>query len=70
MPLIKDAQKKTNLTFLSSPWSPPSFMKNTKMLSFGGKLRDKYKQTMADYFVKYINSYKDEGIIIKKLNLL
>lgn len=64
LPLIKAAQEKASLTFFASPWSPPKFMKNTKMLSFGGKLRDKYKPTMANYFVNYINSYKNEGINI------
>ena len=65
IPFIQDALKvNPNIKFLASPWSPPSFMKNTKVLFLGGKLLDKYKQTYADYFVKYINSYKDLGINI------
>ncbi len=54
-----------NLQFLSSPWSPPKFMKTNKMLTLGGKLVEKYKQTWANYFVKYFKSYKQEGIDIK-----
>lgn len=64
LPLLKAANKKTFLTYVASPWSPPKFMKNTKMLILGGKLRTKYKQTMADYFVKYIDAYQNEGIAI------
>ena len=65
IPLIKDALKiNPNLYFLASPWSPPKFMKNTKILSLGGKLLDKYKQTYAEYLVKYINAYKELGINI------
>lgn len=65
IPFIKDALAiNPNIKFLASPWSPPSFMKNTKISILGGKLLDKYKQTYADYFVKYINSYKDLGINI------
>ena len=66
IPLIKDALLvNPNITFIASPWSPPSFMKNTKMLLLGGKLLDKYKQTYADYFVKFIKAYEQEGIKIK-----
>ena len=39
IPFIKDAQKvNPNIKFLASPWSPPSFMKNTKIRILGGKL--------------------------------
>ena len=63
IPFIQDALKvNPNLRFLASPWSPPRFMKNTKLLILGGKLLNKYKQTYADYFVKYLNSYKELGI--------
>lgn len=65
IPFIQDALKiNPNLRFLASPWSPPGFMKNTKIRILGGKLSKKYKQTYADYFVKYINSYKELGINI------
>ena len=65
VPFIKDALKiNPNLHFLASPWSPPSFMKNTKLRNLGGKLLDKYKKTYANYFVKYIKAYKDLGINI------
>ena len=65
IPFIKDALAvNPNIKFLASPWSPPSFMKNTKISILGGKLSNKYKQTYADYFVKYLNAYKDLGIKI------
>ena len=65
VPFIKDAQKiNPNIKFLASPWSPPRFMKNTKILYFGGKLLKKYKHTYAEYFVKYIQEYQKLGINI------
>lgn len=65
LPLLKEAfNANQNLKIIASPWSPPAFMKNTHLLVFGGKLRNKYKQTYADYFVKYIKAYKDEGFDI------
>lgn len=66
LPIVKSALKiNQNLQFLSSPWSPPKFMKTNKMLTFGGKLLEKYKQLLANYFVKYIKEYKMQGIDIK-----
>ena len=70
IPFIKDALEiNPNIKFLASPWSPPRFMKNTKLLILGGKLLNKYKQTYADYFVKYINSYKELGINIDYMTI-
>lgn len=66
LPTIKSAQKvNPQILFLSSPWSPPKFMKSNKMLTLGGKLLERYKQTLANYFVKYIKEYEKEGINIK-----
>lgn len=65
IPFIKKAQSlNPNLKFLASPWSPPKFMKSNKMLVLGGKLLDKYKKTWAEYIVKYIKSYENNGIKI------
>ena len=58
-----------NLEIVSSPWSPPSFMKNTHLLILGGKLRTKYKQLYADYIVKYIKAYEEEGFEINYLTV-
>ena len=70
IPLIKKAiDTKNNLKFLASPWSPPKFMKSNKMLVLGGKLLDKYKQTYADYLVKYIKAYEKENININYITV-
>ena len=70
VPFIKDALKvNPNIKFLASCWSPPSFMKNTKLRNLGGKLLDKYKGTYANYFVKYINAYKALGINIDYITI-
>lgn len=70
IPIVKSAQKiNPNIQFLSSPWSPPKFMKTNKMLVLGGKLLEKYNQTWANYLVKYINSYKNEGININYITI-
>ena len=70
IPFIKDALTvNPNLKFIASPWSPPKFMKNTKMLILGGKLLKKYKQTYADYLSKYFMAYKELGINIDYMTI-
>ena len=66
IPMIKEILKiNPNIKFLSSPWSPPKFMKLNKMYVLGGRLLNKYKQLYAEYIVKYIKAYKEEGINIE-----
>lgn len=68
--IVNEAKKENpNLKFLSSPWSPPKFMKSNKMLVLGGKLLDKYKQTWANYVAKYILEYKNYGINIEYITV-
>lgn len=70
IPTIKSAQKRNkDLQFVSSPWSPPAFMKDNKKLTRGGKLKDEFKQTWADYLVKYVEEYKKQGIDIDYMTI-
>ena len=66
IPLIKSAMELAGEEFklLASPWSPPAWMKTNNNMLKGGKLKKKYAQTWADYYVKFIESYKSEGIPI------
>jgi len=70
IPVIKSAQKQNSrLTFISSPWSPPAFMKDNNSLIFGGKLLEKHKKTWANYLVKYVKEYKKQGININYMTI-
>ena len=53
-----------SIKIFSSPWSPPAWMKTNGEMLHGGKLLPEYRQTWADYFVKYVMAYKKEGIPI------
>ena len=64
IPFIKDALTTSNIKFLASPWSPPKFMKQNKMLILGSILLDKYKKTYADYLAKFVQSYNALNIPI------
>ncbi|MDF2457291.1 MAG: glycosyl hydrolase [Cytophagaceae bacterium] len=64
LPLIKQALAATGgkLTLYVSPWSPPAWMKSNKDMLHGGKLLPEYRQSWANYYVKYINALEKEGI--------
>jgi glucosylceramidase len=49
---------------LVSPWSPPAWMKTNNDMKYGGKLKEEYKKTWAEFFVKFIKAYQEEGIDI------
>lgn len=64
IPLIKAADKVVGgkLTLFASPWSPPAWMKDNDNMLHGGHLKPEYYSTWANYFVKFIQAYQEEGI--------
>ena len=70
IPTIKSAQNvNKSLQFLSSPWSPPAFMKDNHRLFGGGKLLPQYRKLWADYLVKYVLHYQSYGIPISYMTI-
>jgi glucosylceramidase len=51
------------LKIMSTPWSPPAWMKDNGKLA-GGQLKPEWYAAYADYFVKYLDAFKQEGITI------
>ena len=51
------------IKIMGSPWSPPVWMKDNNS-SIGGSLQPQYYGVYAQYFVKYIQQMKAEGINI------
>ena len=64
IPMIKRAITAAGgrLPLFISPWSPPAWMKDNNSLVQGGKLKDEYKQSWANYYVKYIKAYEAKSI--------
>lgn len=52
-----------NIKIMATPWSPPVWMKDNDSF-IGGSLQPKYYGVYAQYFVKYIQKMKAEGITI------
>ena len=64
LPMIQAAlaTSKTPFKLFATPWSPPAWMKTNGEMNHGGKLKPEYRQAWADYFVRYIQEYKKQGI--------
>ena len=67
IPVIQAAlsQSKREVKLFGSPWSAPAWMKNSNS-TVGGQLiglaGNKYHKTWAEYFVKFLEAYKNNGI--------
>lgn len=56
------------IKILGSPWTAPSWMKSNSAVK-GGRLKPEYYHAYAQYFVKYIQEMRDEGIRIDAITI-
>jgi glucosylceramidase len=65
LPILREARKTNPDIFLfSSPWSPPGWMKAGGSM-LGGSMRRRYLSAYAQYFLKFLQSYAQEGVPIQ-----
>lgn len=71
LPYLKDALALCpNMHLFASPWSPPTWMKTKKAYSFGRLCDDKKtRSAYAQYFLKYLAAYREEGVHIEQLHI-
>jgi glucosylceramidase len=62
LPLTKWAKElNPDLLLVASPWSPPGWMKTTGSM-VGGALRPAYYGVYGDYFIRFLEEYRREGV--------
>lgn len=61
--LQKIADIYPDINIMASPWSAPPWMKTSANMK-GGKLKTDCYDVYANYFVKYIQAFEDEGVRI------
>lgn len=71
IPYIREAMRyATELKLFASPWSPPTWMKEPPVYNWGKLIKTpEVMQAYADYFVKYITSYAEQGIEIEQIHV-
>lgn len=69
IPILKEIkQLQPQLKLIATPWSPPVWMKDNGK-SMGGHLLSKYYAVYANYFVKYIQLMRKEGLNINAVTI-
>ncbi|HWV31155.1 MAG TPA: glycoside hydrolase family 30 beta sandwich domain-containing protein [Dyadobacter sp.] len=56
------------IRIMATPWSAPAWMKTSGKLA-GGSLKPVWYESYANYFVKYLDAYKKEGIAIDAISV-
>ncbi|XP_023245563.1 glucosylceramidase-like [Copidosoma floridanum] len=65
IPIIKQAlELNPSLRLVSASWTAPPWMKSNKEYNGFGYLLDDYYQTYANYIVKFLEAYKNNGLEI------
>jgi O-glycosyl hydrolase len=69
LPVLKMALRiNPELKFFASPWSPPAWMKTNERLG-GGAINAEYFPQLAEYFARFVEAYREEGIEIYALTI-
>ncbi len=59
-----------DLTLFASPWSPPTWLKFPKAYNYGTLIwQPEYLRTYANYFLKFVQAYRDAGVTIKQIHI-
>lgn len=71
IPFIKQAKNfAPDLKLFASPWSPPTWMKNPPVYNAGKLIWTRENLTAyANYFVKFVKAYREEGIDIAQVHV-
>ena len=66
IPFIKEALNEASspILLMASPWSPPPWMKTNNQMNHGGKLKEEFQDTWAEYYCKFIEFYERDGVPI------
>ncbi len=69
IPVLKEILKiNPSIKIMASPWSPPTWMKSNNSFK-GGSLKKECYGVYGEYFVKYLNEMKREGISIDAITI-
>jgi glucosylceramidase len=61
--------KGIELRVFASPWSAPAWMKTNNDMLHGGSLRPEYRDTWAQYMVRFVKAYEKAGVPIWGLSI-
>ena len=70
-PLLRDAAAKAGqpIRLMLTPWSPPAYMKSNGSRKHGGKLLEVYADRWAEYMVRTVEHFLEEGMDVRLLSV-
>lgn len=70
-PLLRDAGERIGhpVRLMLTPWSPPAYMKTNHSRVHGGKLLEAYAARWAEYMVKTVEHFLEEGLDVRLLSV-
>lgn len=69
LPMMQQAKSlNPELTLMGTPWSAPAWMKTSGSLGYGS-LKPEYHATYAQYFVKWLDAWRSNGMGISAVTL-
>lgn len=69
LPILKQARQiQPELKLVASPWSPPAWMKTNGRIGGGRIDRARFKP-LAEYFVRFLEAYRNEGLPVQAITL-
>jgi len=70
IPFVKEAlSRQKDFSLFASPWSPPIWMKTKMAYNYGRfKMEEPYLKAYAQYFVKFIKAYGEQGVTVDQVH--
>ena len=70
-PLLRDAAQRAGepIRLMLTPWSPPAYMKSNGERKHGGKLLEVYADRWAEYMVRTVEHFLEEGMDVRLLSV-
>jgi glucosylceramidase len=71
LPFIRAAlARQPEMRLFASPWSPPTWLKNPPVCNYGKLIAEpRFLDTYADYFVKFVQAYAQQGVPIHQIHV-
>lgn len=70
VPMALDAlASEPRLSILSSPWSPPGFMKTNHHMAHGGRLRGEWADAWARVMARYALEMRERGLPVERMTV-
>lgn len=69
LPFLRDIEKRTPLSLLLAPWSPPARWKTNSSRIHGGKLEKSHWDDYAQFLCHYVEAYEKNGFSVPLLSI-